>query len=231
MQPLIKAVVMVEWSDAPFDLIDVQFNPTELSFNKGSQMAEIAIPGLDSPLLQFVRGQAETLSVDLFCDSTEQGMGAVATSVTTYTDQFYQLVKIEPGRHAPPICTFFWNSSFPGADISANLGNQKRTSFRGVVESVKHKYTLFSPFGVPLRGTVTLALKEYKTLDDQLAQLNLNSPNRTQSYVLRQGDTLSLVAERHYRRAAEWRRIADANRIDDPRRINPGVFLALPPVE
>jgi nucleoid-associated protein YgaU len=231
MQPLIKATLMVEWSNAAFDLIEVQFNPTELSFNKGTQTAEIAIPGLDAPLLQFVRGQAETLSMDLFCDSTDQGMGTMATSVTTYTDQFYQLVKIEPGRHAPPICTFFWNSSFPGNDISPNLGNQKRTSFRGIVDSVKHKYTLFSPLGVPLRATVTLSLKEYKTLDDQLAQLNLNSPNRTLSYVLQQGDTLSLLAERHYLRAAEWRRIADANSIDDPRRINPGLFLSLPPIE
>ena len=38
----------------------VQFNPTEFSLDKAAQIAEIAIPGLDAPLLQFVRGQARS---------------------------------------------------------------------------------------------------------------------------------------------------------------------------
>jgi hypothetical protein len=36
--------------------MEVPFNPTELSVNKGAQIAEIAIPGIDSPVLQFIRG-------------------------------------------------------------------------------------------------------------------------------------------------------------------------------
>ncbi len=231
MQPLVQAMIVVTWSSRVMDSIPVQFNPTELSFSKAAQIAEITIPGLDSPLLQFVRGQNETLSVDLFFDTTENGMGTGATSVTTYTDKIYQLVKIEPDRHAPPICTFHWNSAFPGADVSAHVGNQKRTSFQCIVESVRHKYTLFSPEGVPLRATVTVSLREYKTLDEQLAQLNLNSPDKTQTYILQSRDTLSGIAGLHYRRPGEWRRIADANAIEDPRRLLPGAFLTLPPME
>src|SRR5574339_4890 len=51
--------------------IDFQYNPSELSFQKGVQIAEIAIPGLDTPLLQFVRGQNETVALDLFFDTTD----------------------------------------------------------------------------------------------------------------------------------------------------------------
>src|SRR5215213_7367051 len=77
--------------------IVVSFNPTELTFNKGAQLAEISIPGLDSPIIQFVRGQSETLAVDLFFDSTDEGgMGADAIPVTKATDRFYKLVKIDP---------------------------------------------------------------------------------------------------------------------------------------
>ena len=47
----------------------------------------MTIPGLDSPLQQFVRGQAEKLTLDLFFDTTDTGMGAGATSVTTETDR------------------------------------------------------------------------------------------------------------------------------------------------
>ena len=55
--------------------IELQYNPTELSWDKSAQIAEIAIPGLDAPLQQFVRGQAEKLTLDLFFDTTDQGMG------------------------------------------------------------------------------------------------------------------------------------------------------------
>jgi len=222
------AFLVVNWSDST-DFIDVQFNPTELSFSKGVQIAEIGIPGLDSPLLQFVRGQDETISLDLFFDTTENGMGVGATSVTTLTDQIYSLVKIDPNRHAPPICTFLWNSSFPGCDVSPSLGNQKRNQFQCLVESVRHKYTLFSPEGIPLRATVSVTLREYKTVDDQFSQLNLNSPDKTQVHVLQRGETLSSVAGTHYGQPGQWRQIAVANAIEDPRRIDPGMFLTVPP--
>jgi hypothetical protein len=229
MEPLQQAMIVVTWNDG-LEFIPVQFNPTQLSFNKGVQIQEIPIPGLDTPLLQFVRGQNENLSVDLFFDSTESGMGPGATSVTEFTDQIYQLVKIEPDSHAPPICEFIWNAQFPGSDTSEKIGSQKRNSFKCIVESVRHQYTLFSPEGVPLRATLSLTLREYKTLDDQLAQLKLNSPDRTQVRVLQSGETLSSIAGDHYRRPGEWRLIADENDIDDPRRLTPGTFLTVPPM-
>jgi len=48
------------------DPVEAQFNPTEYSFSKGAHFAEQAIPGLDNPVLQFVRGESETLSLQLF---------------------------------------------------------------------------------------------------------------------------------------------------------------------
>jgi hypothetical protein len=230
MEPLEKAVLVATYSNGDVDLIPVQFNPTEFTLDKSAQLAEINIPGLDAPLVQFIRGQSEKLTMDLFFDTTEQGMGAGATSVTTLTDRVYGLLKIEPDGHAPPVCSFLWNSAFPGADLPARFGNQRRTEFQCVVEGVKQKFTLFSPEGVPLRATLTVSFREYKTLDEQLRQLNLNSPDRTQSHVVRGGETLAAIAAQHYGSPAEWRRIADQNAINDPRRLTPGTFLTIPPV-
>jgi LysM repeat protein len=230
MEQLQKASLVATYSNGSMEVFDVAFNPTEFTLDKGAQIAEIAIPGLDSPLLQFVRGQNEKMSVDLFFDTTEHGTGAGATSVTTLTDPIYSLVKIEPDGHAPPVCTFVWNASFPGADLPAAAGNQRRTSFQCVVESVKQKLSFFSPEGVPLRATLTLSLREYKTLDQQLGQLNLSSPNRTHSHVTRLGDTLASVAGTYYLRPGEWRAIAEANNLDDPRRLATGQFLRVPPI-
>jgi hypothetical protein len=231
MEQLQKATLIATYHGGEMEIFEVQFNPTEFSLDKGSQIAEISIPGLDSPLLQFVRGQNEKMTLDLFFDTTEQGMGPGATSVTTLTDRIYELVKIEPAGHAPPVCTFVWNAKFPGADISAQAGNQRRTSFQCVFESIKQKFTLFSPEGVPLRATLTVSLREYKTLDQQLHELNLSSPNRTHSHVIQQGETLSRIAARYYKKAGEWRAVADANGIEDPRRVVVGAFLEIPPIQ
>src|SRR6188768_1093438 len=88
--------------------ITVQFNPAEYTLNKGAQIAEIAIPGLDSPILQFVRGQNEKLTLDLFFDTTDSGMGEGARDVSKLTARIYQLVKVQPKTHAPPRILFSW---------------------------------------------------------------------------------------------------------------------------
>ena len=231
--------------EKPFEEVEFQFNPTELSYDKSAQIAEITIPGLDSPLQQFIRGLAEKLTLELFFDSTDQGMGANATSVTQQTDRFYRLIKIESELHAPPVCCFFWNKDFPGSSLinkkdntkdsqgssssNTDSGNQLRNGFKCIVESLKQQFTLFSPDGVPLRAKLTVTLREYKTLKDQLDQLNLSSPDRTHSYVLQSGDTLSGIAARFYQHPDDWRFIADANEIEDPRRLTVGSFLTIPP--
>jgi nucleoid-associated protein YgaU len=52
------------------------------------------------------------------------------------------------------------------------------------------------------------------------------------SYTVRQGDTLSAIAQKHYGRASRWHAIFDANRdqLDDPDLIRPGQVLRLPDV-
>ena len=81
-----------------------------------------------------------------------------------------------------------------------------------------------------MRATLSVALREYKTLDEQLAQLNLTSPDRTHSHVTRSGDTLSSIAAQYYRSPGDWRSVADANGIEDPRRLVVGAFLNIPPI-
>jgi nucleoid-associated protein YgaU len=219
---------MVTISADGFGPFKVPFNPTELQFEKQMQYAEISIPGLDAPLQQFTRGQAEKLTIELFFDTTERGMGAFADSVTALTDKVFQLARIDPDKHAPPAVTFQWHHHIAGDSLDARLANQSRNSFTGVIESIRQKFTLFSPQGIPLRATVNIVLREYRTLDEQLSQLNLKSPDRTRSHVVRGGETLTAVATAEWNRPGEWRQIADANGIEDPRRLGVGAFLTIP---
>ncbi len=213
--------------------LEVQFNPTELTLNKGVQIAEVAIPGLDAPILQFVRGQSETLTLDLFFDTTDEGTGEKATPVTTRTDKFYQLIKIDGDIHAPPICRFIWGDhEFPGSHFDANWASQQRENgFDCLVESVRQRFTMFSSQGVPLRATLSVSLREYKTLKKQLQQLNLMSPDHTRSHVVQRGETLNKIADQYYEDSTQWRVIAEANNILNPLNIEPGTLLELPPIE
>jgi nucleoid-associated protein YgaU len=223
-----QASLMIEWGPGDLEQLDLQYNPTEISLEKNLHIAEIAIPGLTAPLQQFVRGEAETLRLELFYDTSDQGMGLDAVSVVTLTDSIYALARIVPDQHAPPIVTFIWGPDFPGNELPPELGSQGRSSFTGVVTSIKQTFTLWSTGGVPLRAKISLSLREYAPLQDQLTALNLASPSKTHSYVLALGDTLSLVAGDYYFDPTQWRAIALGNGVDDPRRLAPGTQITIP---
>ena len=224
----VKGQMVVQVGPNSYEDYEVQYNPTELSFDKSTQLAEIGIPGLDAPIQQFVRGNAEKLTLGLFCDTTDQGTGIGATSVTRETDKFYQLVKIVPALHAPPVVTFCWHHEFSGNRVYEAWGNNRRSSFVGVAESVRQRFTMFSPEGIPLRATVTLVLREWRPIEQQLFELKLESPDRTHWHQLASGESLSALAASYYERAGDWRAIADRNEIEDPRRLKTGTTLTIP---
>jgi len=212
------------------DRIDVQFNPAEFSMTKGAQIAEIGIPGIDSPILQFVRGQNEKVSLELFFDSTEAGTGVGAVPVTLLTNRFYALVTMSGREHAPPRCRFGWGDEFPGLINQLGEVTARRKVLECIVESIQQKFTLFSPEGVPLRAVLSITLREYKTLERQLEQLNLQTADHTRVHTVQQGETLPHIAYQAYRDPALWRLIADANGLLRPRDLVPGTVLKLPAV-
>jgi nucleoid-associated protein YgaU len=214
---LTKAII--EILDQDKDTISVQFNPTEYTRTKGAQIAEINIPGLDSPILQFIRGQNEKLSMELFFDTTREGMGEDEfEDVRVYTEPLYQLVKIQSETHAPPRVRFIW-------------GEEKENAFQAIVESVQQKFTLFNPAGVPLRATLSVTFREYKTLEEQIRELNLQSADHSKRRTVQRGDTLSHIAAEEYDDPGAWRAIAEANDIVNPRKLKPGTVLRIPPLD
>src|SRR5262245_58178335 len=117
-----KAFIQPEEGERKGQRIAVLFNPTQYGLDQGNQLAEIGIPGRGAPILQFVRGNARSLTMELFFDTFEkQG------SVREHTDQVYSLLEIDSQTHAPPRCTFTWGSF----------------NFHCVVERVGGRFTLF----------------------------------------------------------------------------------------
>jgi nucleoid-associated protein YgaU len=52
--------------------IDVMFNPTDFQITRNMKYAEIEVPGLAMPLLQFIRGESQLLDLELFVDSSDR---------------------------------------------------------------------------------------------------------------------------------------------------------------
>jgi nucleoid-associated protein YgaU len=185
--------------------IKVLFNPTEYRLSKANQFAEVAIPGLEAPPIQFVRGGARTLSMQLFFDTYEQG-----EDVRDYTDQVIELLEIDPELHAPPICLFSWGNLV----------------FVGVLERADQRFSLFLSDGTPVRATLDVSFKEY--FDGEPG--DRFSADYAKVYVVHRGDTLSGIAARKYGDPALWRPIAEENDLDDPLEIEPGQVLVIPAI-
>jgi nucleoid-associated protein YgaU len=189
----------------------VIFNPAEYSIQKGNQFASTPLPGLANPILSFVNGDADVLTMDLFFDTyTDAG----STDVRGETDKIAQFLEIDPELHAPPPVLFVWG----------------RLRFKAVIERLSQRFTMFREDGVPVRATLNVTFKEYRTLEDQL-----NPPNRSSDWskrrVITQNDRLCLIAAAEYDDPTVWRVIADANDIDNPRLLQPGQELLLPPLK
>lgn len=190
--------------------IPVMFNPEEYSIAKSNSFAEIGIPGLPSPLLQFVRGNIKTLTMKLFFDTYE---ATRAKDVRQYTNKIQKLMDIDPKRLAPPVLLFSWG----------------RLNFRGVLESVSKEFTMFLDNGTPVRATLNVTFKEFRTIDLQISEIGAAAVNLVRQIV--EGDTLSAIAGQEYGDPALWRKIAEANNLDDPFALATGSSLVIPAKE
>jgi nucleoid-associated protein YgaU len=203
--------------------IQASFNPEHYTVSKSIQLAEVTIPGLDSPVVQYVRGQTEKISMELFFDTTDLGMVDAVTDVRTLTSQVYQLLKIDGDLHAPPRVQLSWGSGGQltsyGSSISPWL----------VLESLSEEFSLFSPGGVPLRAKLNVSFREAWTIEQQLQATPRHSSDRTTLHRVVRGETLCQISAQQYSDPTQWRAIADANSLPNPRLLTPGQVLVIPP--
>lgn len=121
----------------------VHFNPKELSIDKSVPWQKHKTSESDAPTLEFTASEPKTLGVELLFDTYEKG-----SSVHDEVKKLDKLCKIinKDDKKRPPMVTWTWGTSMP--------------TFKGVVESLGVKYTMFLADGTPCRATVTLKMKE-----------------------------------------------------------------------
>lgn len=217
---LVKAKIRNLDNDA---VVECMFNPTKYSFTKsvGWGIKEGASGrGLNLPPLEFTGGEAATITLNLFFDTTATGEDVR----TTHTNKLWDLALINPDKidqatktGRPPRCMFEWGQAW---------------SFEAVVTSITQTFTMFLEDGTPVRATVDLALKQ-ATDPGRFPAQNPTSGGIAghKTHIVEQRETLDLIAAREYGQSKYWRQIADFNGIVDPMRVRPGTVLTLPPLE
>lgn len=205
---LVPALIQVlDDKDNPLEVFPVLFNPEQYDLSKSIKYGSKDIAGLTTPVTQFASGQAETLSMDLFFDTTEQQI-----DVRLATEVLEELVEIDGDQHAPPKCRFVWGSLV----------------FKAVVTQLDKSFTKFLPTGQPVRVKVSVTFREYRTPQEQRDAIPFFSADTASVREVTGDETLWLIADEEYGDPGKWRRIAEANDLENPRDLRPGQRLTVP---
>jgi hypothetical protein len=201
-------------SAAELDRIELPFNPKEWSITHAAEWKSETTKK-SAPPPEFKGPKPSSANVEIFLDESDRDGGDISKTV----DRLKKLVapeqsSVSANKPSAPHVLFEWG---------------KAITFRGYVDSVAVKYTMFRGQGTPIRGTVTVAMKEFPT---PAAKQNPSSGGRAghRTHRMVAGDTLASVAYAEFGDPNRWRHIAEANGIDDPLRVREGAVLHVPPL-
>lgn len=208
-------------TDDTYAPIDVCFNPKEYSVEKGTDWEQSKAFD-EAPMPEFKSPKPMMLSVTLQFDTYEERVSVREK----YVKRLERLVlmnkpasgqKADKTKNKPPMCMLVWG----------------KFRFKGVVESLSQKYTMFLTDGTPVRAECAIkmrnvsssSLEENDTSGDRQKGLQ---KGQTKSYSVKDGDRLDLIAANELHDASRWTEIAALNNIDDPTSIQAGQTLTLP---
>jgi hypothetical protein len=199
------------------EVVKCAFNPKEYGVTKKNKWTAPPAKGHTIAEYEYGGGDPSSMTLSLLFDTFDAGDDVR----TTYTDKVWKLMDIDPtlkdklgktGR--PPRVLFQWGEAF---------------GFVAVITSITQKFVLFKEDGIPVRATLDVSFQQVK-------ETSLRPPQNPTSgglggsreWIVKEGDTLALIAYEEYGDSNGWRPIADANRLTHVRRLRPGTVLEIP---
>lgn len=170
--------------------IEVMFNPEDYELTTSALFSE------NDGNLQYNRSELEDFTVSLFFDSYVQG-----TDIRDQTDKIAKLALptiAGTNTKRPPVCLFSWGGF----------------TYRGLINKVQQKFTLFLPTGIPVRAELQVTFTSWLTDKDETYYSGKEAC--VQYWEVKAGDRLDLIASQTLNNSAYWRLIADQNRITNP---------------
>ena len=229
---------MIVALDLPKSVLFCQFNPTQIHFSKSTTWSSGADkeagsgqqnqPKRNVPTSEFNGGGAQSLSMDLLFDTTED-----SRDVREYTDFLMSLTLINPKaldkNSRPPLVKFVWGE-FSSLVPFSPFSTQSMLSFTAYVQGVDVTFTMFLPNGRPVRAEAKVTFTAQK--DEEVLPFQ-NPTSRTENRTMRivmPGETLDYIAYSEYGDPAAWRHIAQTNQLLDPKGLKAGQVLKITPI-
>jgi hypothetical protein len=188
--------------------IDVCFNPKEYSLDKQVGWdSEKAFS--DAPNPEFKQPSPMSLSVTLQFDTYEERVSVRdkwVRQIEKLTMMKKQLKSDSSAQdkkdNRPPTILFVWG----------------RFVFKGVIETLSQKYTMFLSDGTPVRAECALKIRNVldQNVDSGKDQTFKKDTSSGRSVPVQDNDRLDLIAARELGDAGRWAEIAAYNDITDP---------------
>jgi nucleoid-associated protein YgaU len=198
------------------DKIECMFNPEEYTLTKSNDWQFQPQRGEDVPKLDFKGGKSQTLTLNLFFDTSLEGY-----DVRRETNKLVQLMEVTKGhtdyagKSRPPLVVCQWG---------------KIHLFKAVIQQITQQFKFFRDDGTPVRAVVTATFSQAEEENFYRPQ----NPTTSGQYghkrwTVKEGDTIDLIAFHEYNDSAMWRYLANINGLSNPSKLKPGQILVIAP--
>jgi len=171
---------------------EVMYNPPSLNITSSNSYADMNTPGGNQEKQQYIKGNSDVLSVELFFDTTRSGK-----NVRDEVDPILDLGRVTKGAKEPPKLKFAWGAY----------------TFDCVILSIDHTYDYFNSSGQALRASLKIKFQRIEPAGAS-ANTSLSSSlfDVVKTEVLKVGQDLTGLCDV----PTDWRKIAELNNIDNP---------------
>jgi hypothetical protein len=176
--------------DRPGTGVEGQFRPSNLTENVSGAWAEVSTLGLQQPILQFMRGNLETISFDAKIWAKHSGVlgtGLGSDNIKQIVDNIRNLPRADPTLGRPHVFTFTWSEEFQQDVVVRSVG--------GIRYDHARPESMLGSKPSSLRGVMfRMDLARYVEYD--VAAL----VGASESLIIyaKQGDTFEIIAKRLY---------------------------------
>lgn len=205
-----------------------KFNPSTINFESKVEYFEDVPIGASGAEVRFKRMPPAKLSFNILLDNFDADssnayfalMGTPSLStvdpiITQATNLKNVIYSINSSTHQPNYVRIqFGDNTFYGRATKFNV-----------------KYTEFKTNGEATRGDIEMSFTGSKSKKLSASELQLNSPDMTHSYLVREGDTLTMLASKYYNNPNAFIELARINKLNGLRKLKTGSTILIPPLE
>jgi hypothetical protein len=224
MEGQLQKLKVIGYSDPQFNNqvddgeFNVLINPENYSFKYRIEQTNTQAPGTSAAAPRFNKILPQELAFNFIFDNTGAVSGTTPSDdgVVNDIESFKRIVLDYEGEtHRPNYVKISWGTLL----------------FKGTLTEMEIAFRLFKPDGTPIRANANAKFRGFVEDNLRVARENAQSPDLTHMRMVKEGDTLPLMAYKIYGDSKYYIEVARVNKLTDFRNIVAGSSLLFPPID